>query len=86
MRLEKQLKEAEEKHQNALIREAILKEVIVMEAKERAVAEFKESEEDKLATQDFEAGYDKGVEETTISGVNAIMSASSSLGRRTGSI
>ena len=61
--LEKQLKEMERKLQNALEIEAASKEVAIMEAKKRAVAEFKESEEYKLTTQNSEKGYDKGIEE-----------------------
>ena len=58
MNLEKQLKEAEEKLQTALE-----VEVAIMEAKQQTVAMFKEPEKYKLTTQDFDTGYNKGVEE-----------------------
>ena len=61
--LEKQLKETEEKLQTTLEVKTASKEVTIMEAKQQVVVEFKTSEEYKLSTQDFEAGYDKGVEE-----------------------
>ena len=57
------MNEAKEKHQTTLIKEVASKRVIVMEAREQAVAEFKESEDLKLTTQDYEVGYDNGVEE-----------------------
>ena len=61
--LEKQLKETEEKLQTTLEVKTASKEVTIMKAKQQVVVEFKTSEEYKLSTQDFEAGYDKGVEE-----------------------
>ena len=63
MSLWKQLKEAEEKFYTILEVEAATRVVTVMKAKQKAVANFKESEEYKLANQDFDAGYDKEVEE-----------------------
>ena len=63
MSLWKQLKEAEEKFYTILEVEAVTRMVTVMKVKQKAVANFKESEEYKLATQDFDAGYDKELEE-----------------------
>lgn len=57
------MKETDEKLQTALEVQIASKEVAVMEAKQQVVTEFKDSEEYKLANQDFEAGYDEGVKE-----------------------
>ena len=57
------MKEAKKKLYTALEVEATSREVVVMEAKQKVVANFKESEEYKLSTQDFDMGYDKGIEE-----------------------
>ena len=63
MNLEKAMKEDEEKHKTTLTVEVGFREVIVLEASNQVVVEFKEFEKYKLATQDYEVGYDKGVEE-----------------------
>ena len=63
MSIEKKLKEAEEKLCTTLKVEAASREVDVMEAKQKAMVDFKESEEYKLATKDFDADYDKGVKQ-----------------------
>ena len=46
-----------------LVAEVTSWKVAIMEAKKLTVAEFKEFKEFKIATQDFEIGYDIGVEE-----------------------
>lgn len=62
MNLEKAMKEAKEKHKIALAIELSSKEVALMKTHEQDVAEFKESKEYKHATQEYEVGYNKGVE------------------------
>ena len=62
MSLEKQLKKAEEKLHIALEVEEAAREATVAEARQKEMVDFKESKKYKLATQDFDADYDKGVE------------------------
>ena len=63
MCLERQIKETEKKFCSTVESEAAARDAIVLEERQQAVAEFKQSGEYNLATQDFDAGYDKGMEE-----------------------
>ena len=63
MGLEKQVKEVEDIFHETIESEAASRETVMLEATQQVVVEFKQSEEYNQASQDFYAGYDKGVEE-----------------------
>ena len=59
MGLEKDIKVAEDKLRKAIERETASREATVLEAKQRAIDKFKESEEYR-ASQNYDVGYDNG--------------------------